>query len=625
MRASHNLVALLIHCLLAGATLATSFGCRRSLDDEMPFFFVEHVSEADAEYNRARFQSFRKDGLLAAPMTLRGETRQSLTPPLPSNLSIHVRVPPEAVLRFAIAVQNLSDVDAWPPTEFRLSVVDGDQTETLFLEVLDRSQPNRWMDREVDLARWSGKTIRVDFRTRIDRPGNRSPWTARRILPLWGNPVLVGAARRRERPNLVLISIDCLRADHVGAYGYPRDTTPHIDRLAADGVVFETAVATSSWTLPTHMSMFTGLAPSFHGATKWEKLDRSIPYFPELLADGGYYTSGVASWVYVSQTYGFERGYHVYQTLEDLDTRAGDVIDVAIEQARRAKGTDQFLFVHLFDPHWPYLPPPEFLERFGPRPRDLSGLDDILGSDAPADELETEEIIRLYDAEVAYTDSQLGRFFDELKAAGLYDSSLIVLTSDHGEAFFEHGHWQHTLTLYNELVNVPLIVKWPDDSPKGRVSRPVSQLDIFASILEAAGVSAPETPSMSVSLKRLAKENRPEPAVSEVTWRSAEGMTMKISIRSDDLKYHASLSGPAENSLEALELENEELYDLGNDPREEQNLLPDPGIDVESFRRRMRSLLERARELRSGHSAGKVVLDDEIRERLRALGYVDPM
>jgi arylsulfatase len=235
------------------------------------------------------------------------------------------------------------------------------------------------------------------------------------------------------------------------------------------------------------MSMLTGLVPSLHGATKWEKLSTSVDYLPELLGGSGYRAAGVVSWVYLSQAYGFERGYDSYQV---LDRPRLDIIGRAIEELHRGRGQPQFLFAHLWDAHWPYLPQEEDLARLGGRPRDISSLLEFIREAKPTkDDRELEEIVRLYDAEIASADRELGRLFREMKRLGLWENALLVITSDHGEAFREHGHWQHSQTLYDELTRVPLIVKWPGQAEPGRESAPVSLVDLVT-FAEAAGLGA---------------------------------------------------------------------------------------------------------------------------------------
>lgn len=600
-----------------------AFGCERPIED--PYFFAEHVQTATAAYDRTAFDSFRKGTALSGQITFEEDSRQSLIPPFPSRVAFDLLVPDGApALQLGVGVKVLDDSDVWPAVEFRLSIDTGREEELLFQEDVDRSRPNRWIDRELDLTRWAGKNVRLTFETRLRRRAGRIPWTARRILPAWGNPFL-SAASLDDRPSpLILISIDCLRSDHVGAYGYLRDTTPNLDRLAAEGTLFETSISTSSWTLPSHLSMLTGLYPSLHGGTKWHKLDPSIAYLPELLARRGYLTTGVVSWVYLSPIYGFDRGFHEYRVVSDLDTRAEEVIDAAILQVRKGAAVPHFLFIHLFDPHWPYSPPAEFLDRFGPRPGDLSDLQDRTASrEPPKDKDEREDIVRLYDAEIAYTDFQLGRFIQELKSAGLYEGALILVTADHGEAFFEHGHWQHSASLYDEIVRVPLIVKWPRSSPSARVGARVSQIDIFATLASAAGIAGPWGEAQDLEVYRNQSSDTARNAtISEVSWKSPNGNFLKISFRTDQEKYVAILEGPPGDELDLSRIREEELYDLTSDSAERKNLTLSRS-DLEGFRAWLRAYLRAAWESRIKTGGVPVKLDHATRERLRSLGYTD--
>jgi len=181
------------------------------------------------------------------------------------------------------------------------------------------------------------------------------------------------------------------------------------------------------------------------------------------------------------------------------------------------------LFVHVFDPHWPYLPPTEFLESFAPRPPDISFLYDMVrDGHPPSKPLHIQQVKDLYDAEIAYADREIGRLLDGIREMGLYDRSLIIITADHGEAFWDHGTWGHTSTLYDEVIRVPLIVKWPNSIVKGRFSPQVSQTDIFPTLLNEAGIDPPE--SWGIDLYRQMEGSDASTArrnmVSEVSWRS---------------------------------------------------------------------------------------------------------
>ena len=585
-----------------------------------PTLFARQVDQAEKDYDEKLFLSYRKDGLLAAPVTLGKETQFSLTPPLPSRLTFSVQVPAEASLGFSIGVSTLGGETFSNPVQFKIYVGE----KLYFEQTVRRGQPNVWIEQSVDLSEWAGETARLGFETAVIGMSPENAGSS--FLPAWGNPVLGGFTADTEEKSLVLISIDCLRADHVGAYGYERDTTPNIDRLAADGALFRNASSVSSWTLPTHMSMMTGLMPSLHGASRAYKLSSSVPYLPEIMAENGFQTLGIASGGYVSQAWGFDRGFDVYRML--TDRRASEIVDAALElgTASKASRTGKlFLFVHLFDAHWPYLPPSEFLDRFAPRPPDISDImPKVIHRKPPSGPEEIQHFVSLYDGEIAYLDRELGRFFDGLKVAGLYDRSLIILTADHGESFYEHGVWQHSESLFEEVTHIPLIVKWPGSSIIGEVETLVSQLNIFPTVLEQAGLVPPYD---YVPLGQFLSESPAPPVnvMSEITWDAKEdqGAAMRIAVRDGRLKYVLTLAGKLDDELFVSEVVKEELYDLTADPGEMQNLLPNTDSDIGALRRDARALLEKARALQANRGGQEVMLDEELTEHLKALGYIN--
>ncbi len=592
-------------------------------------FFVDEVVNAELSFSDIEFYSQRQNRSLSIPWTVGEETRRSLAPPLPSRMAFVAKIPQSPMLRFAVGVATLGDEEVEASVRFRVYVDTGDSDERLFSIVLSRDQQNQWREGEVDLSSYAGSTSKIILETALvganaaGSTGAPGESVVASLLPLWGNPVLSTTRPREEPLNLILVSIDCLRADHVGVYGYSRQVTPHIDRFAADGVVFETAIATSSWTVPTHMSMLTGLLPSSHGVHgKLHKLDPLAPYLPDLLAGAGYQVDGIVSWDYLSQVFGFERAFHHYRFLRQPGARG--TIDAALAMARGARGHRQFLFVHLFDPHTPYLPPAELIERFGPRPKDISDLLDRVKDDQPPeDSSEVEQLINLYDAEIFYTDREIGRFLSELEKMGLYDNSLIVITADHGEAFYEHGHWEHSESLYDEIIRVPLIVKWPKGDPGGSVDHPVSQTDIFATILAAAGLA--EIPTEAIDLGLYG--NRPTGSLVERVLISEfalklddRNLTKMVSFRSPVAKYVAAIEAHDWDADEEQRL-REELYDLIEDPQELRNLI-ELGHGVDDYRRMLSAHLAKERRLQAGRDSKPVVVDEETMERLRSLGYI---
>lgn len=594
--------------------------CGPPIRESLPaFFFIDEVPGTGERFRRADLPSLREDGHQSAAITLGDETRRALTPFLPSKLTFAAQIPPKAVLHFAIAVATLGKPRQWTPVEFRVAVNTGSGEQTCFKEIVGLPQRNHWLDRTVDLADWSGKNVQITFEVISGAAGSSTPPNTS-SFPLWGNPVLFSTQSRSARPPLILISIDCLRADHMGLYGYRRETTPRIDEFARDSAVFAAAYSASSWTLPSHMSMLTGLTPSFHAASRTQKPAPSVPYLPAILSEAGYEVIGVVSGAYLSPDFGFERGFHIYRVLHR--PRASETVDEAIELLKRAQGRELFLFLHLIDPHWRYLPPGDFIERFGPAPPDLDKLlNKVIRREPPSSQEEVEQLKTLYDGEIAYVDQEIGRLFDWLKAMGLYESALIVVTSDHGEAFYEHAYWQHSDTLYEEMTRIPLIVKRPRSSAGARVETPVSQIEIFHTILEEARLPQP---TRGMSLNRYlqdAKAAYDGRIISETAWWSPDRTRMKVAFRHKDMKYIATFAGRADDPLSIDAMLQEELYDLATDPQEKDNL--ETSRHMKDFRRELRAHLEEARKFRAErHKGGAVVMDELVKERLRSLGYI---
>ena len=532
--------------------------------------------------------------------TLFDETRRALKTPVGERVTAVVEVPPSPVMRFAIAASTMGNPVLASAVTFRLSV-DG---QVVFEDVVRRSQPNRWYRRELDLNEYTGKRVRLSFEA--------DSAAAESTLPLWGNPVLVERGAVGARPDIVLVSIDCLRADHLGVYGYERDTSSNLDYLAKESVVFRHAMATSSYTLPTHASMLTGLPPSFHGASAGTRISEAVPYAPELLAEAGYRVNALVSAPFLSTVYGFDRGVHTYRL---MSAKAPRLVDEAIELLREGEGQSRFLFFHLFDVHMPYAPPREFRTRFGERPRDITSLlERVESRSPPTSEREVEEVIRLYDGEIAFVDRELGRFFDYLRASGAFERSLIVVTADHGEGFYELGEWEHARPwhpgpgLYQEVLHVPLILKWPGISASSTVDKVVSHVDVSPTLLRAGGILA------STSWARdLREPSGGRTLIAEYVRRRKDldslDDALHIALRKDSLKF---LAAPG----------REELYDLSTDPGEKTNLAASQPDEVLRFRSIVRDYLREVSELES--SRDEVTLDERTLEQLKALGYVEP-
>lgn len=317
---------------------------------------------------------------------------------------------------------------------------------------------------------------------------------------------------------VIFISIDTLRKDHLGCYGYQRNTSPNLDRFAADdAVLFESAYVQAPYTLTSHLSMLTGLYPEAHGILRAlrkgedgkmlpARLSDRVVTLAEMMKEGGYATSAFTDGGLMSRIYGFDQGFDEYRD-ERVAKKASNGFrryGNALHEWIRDRGQeDFFLFIHTFDTHGPYDPPPPFASRFkdGPPARELPeaslmhcsllGVHDAL-------ELESyenlQEVVNAYDGCIAYVDDEIGRLFALLKQLDLWDDAMIVITSDHGEQFMENGLMiGHGLSLTNEMVNVPLLIKFPGSRHAGRrVEHMVESVDLMPTVAAASELTAPE-------------------------------------------------------------------------------------------------------------------------------------
>jgi len=416
----------------------------------------------------------------------------------------------------------------------------------------------------------------------------------------------------------------------LSAYGYPRETSPRIDAFSREAVLFKTAVAASTYTLPTHASMLTGLPPSLHGSNLRRGISPSVAYVPETLLRAGYRVSAVVSAAYLSQTYGFHRGFHSYRV---SGGRAASIIDGALAALDEGEGQAQFLFLHLYDVHAPYTAPREFIDRFLEPKADVTESLRVMRPNArPPNDVELQRVVALYDTEVAYVDQEIGRFLDELKTRGLFDTSLIIITADHGEAFQEHGAWRHGRErsldkpgLYDEIVHIPLIVKWPGETTGVEVASVVSQMDVSATILEAAGIEFSSPWSLGLRRYRDGGHNiSTRHVIAEAVARDPKrGASLQIALIDERSKYIAFFRASTLSELYETSPLKEELYDLRSDPLERHNLQADSGYSLGSFRTAVQSYLELVGESLTV-DGDDITFDEELLEELRALGYLDP-
>lgn len=449
--------------------------------------------------------------------------------------------------------------------------------------------------------------------------------------------VVISACSPTPRPEIpvILISIDTLRADHLGCYGYERDTSPAIDALARDSIRFSRAFSQSSWTLPSHVSLMTSQYPSTHRVTD----DRfALPEEATTLADAlqgaGYHTAGFVTWIYVSEVYGFAQGFDEFRTLIDrpqLEPASGrgafpaqEAVSTVKSWLTQNQADPFFLFVHLFDPHMDYDPPAPYDTLFDPEYEGfatgqyrwmqpyIAGLNEFPLDIRPRDR---EHVEALYDGEIRYVDRQIEGLLTAIDEAVGLDRCLVILTSDHGEEFGEHGSMEgHGWTLYDEIVHVPLLVRLPARDRAGTtVDLPVELIDVAPTILAQLGLKAPD-PFQGHSLL-VEADGGPKVAYCEtdrfnVIKRVVRGASHKL--------IHTRNTG--RNAAGVPIQDGYELYDLEKDPGETQNLY-DPQSPIAIA---LTDLLARHAAATTGAQPPppSAQLSPADIELLRSLGYV---
>ena len=379
--------------------------------------------------------------------------------------------------------------------------------------------------------------------------------------------------------NVIVFLIDTVRRDAISCYGGRPGVTPSIDAVAIDGVRFDQAVSTSGWTVPAVASLLTGTWPTIHGSVG-KGLDitpmrTELPVATELLKQNGFGTVAFATSAFVSPMLGVDRGFDLFDHEYSVNwqaRRADTTITLAIAELRKRQHQPTFYFIHLFDPHLDYDPPGEYAAMYteGRRepepPLSLEAVLDLrTGADgtAPPSPDDQRYVRGLYDGETAFMDSQIGRFIDELKSLGLYDPAMIVIVADHGEEFWDHGGFEHGHTLYDELVAIPLIMKFPIDITPAvqTVASQVRLLDVAPTVFELLDIDPPES-FVGQSLMPFVRAESEEQL--DAYCESTLYGPPRLALRGSRYKY---IAVPGEHGLLSGE-----LYDWRNDPGETENL-----------------------------------------------------
>jgi arylsulfatase A-like enzyme len=440
-------------------------------------------------------------------------------------------------------------------------------------------------------------------------------------------------------PNAILISIDSLRAEHVGCYGYDQPTSPRLDAFARDGVRFEHAYSTTSWTLPSHTSMLTGLYTDAHGVdSSKRKLKDSAVTLAEVLKQRGYLTGAIVCAPLLNRSFGLWQGFDSYDT--KLVPKHGrpahrarlgpDVNERALEWLDRQPNKPFFLFLHYWDVHFDYDPPKKYVELFDPDyqgkidGRNIYYRNDIVPGMNPRD---LQHLIALYDGEIRFEDDILTTLFDGLAERGLLNNTMVWITADHGEEFLEHGGRAHTCTVHEELIRVPLLAQVPWFTPAQKiVPDVVSLVDLFPTFLELLGV--PRPPDLKLQGVSLA------PAMQRGE-RLADRLIMAETVpgrfptdRKKKFRWAAVIDSKR-MKLHQLHVRRDDLrdllYNLVTDPGELRDLAAEEE-EAEAVAR-LRGLYGEAKDqntaLRKELSLDAMQkLDKQTEETLKGLGYV---
>jgi arylsulfatase A-like enzyme len=522
--------------------------------------------------------------------------------PDPDVVTAPFDVPPAARLRFGIGLDG--DPPATPPVAFTVTALDDTREREVFATRVPGGR-GAWSDHEVDLGSFAGRSIRLRFTAAVTEPGFP-------VHPVWADPELLAPVDALPW-NVLLVSLDTLRADRVRAYGHRRPTSPVIDRLATESALFERAYAHFPGTSGSHMTLFTGLLPCVHGVeqlglTADDRLRPDLHTLAELLRAAGWTTAGWTENGWVTAAPGFARGFGTYVENTDADwTQLTGHVEETFRGGRDwiAAHRDEpwFLFLHTYEVHEPYTPPPRAVARVLGRERTRHPREPLASA--------------LYDAEIRYTDEVLGRFLADLDGLGLAARTLVIVFSDHGEHFGERGLWEHGNSLYEPLLHVPLVVRAPGRVPPGRrIAAPVGLIDVTPTVLAFLGLPAPRW-SQGRNLLPLFAERRIRPSA---LWAELPSHRL-LAARIGPLKWIIHTADPGAT----------EAYDLTRDPEELRNvaglLNPDqPGQLAAAHAHECRSVPP----LQAGTAAPPAPappaapgLDPAVRDKLRALGYVE--
>jgi arylsulfatase A-like enzyme len=511
----------------------------------------------------------------------------------PVRLRAPIRPEPRGRLRVAVAVAGTSD-----PVEVQVR----DEAGRLPPQRLALSPDVAWTDLAIDLAPLDGESSRLVLECLSPDPG----------AVLLVSEALLLAPTDRDAPDVVLYLVDTLRADWLGTYGHARTTDPFLETMARDGVVVESLVAAANWTRPSTTSILTSLDPLRHGnQTYTDRVSPAVTTLAEQLAEAGYLTTSfvtnhnAGAWSGLDQGFDVAREPTAYGASSVGSTLTSAVLEAPLEAFLEEHADEQvFVYVHSMDPHQPYLPP---MEDLYPILHSEAGQ----GGQTPA---------LSYEGEIHHNDRMLAQLDSALDRLGLREDTLFVVTSDHGEAFGEHGVFTHRTSLHQEQLLVPWVLRWPAGLDGGRrIDAPLTHVDIAPSLLGLLGLAAPDSwQGLDVS-DVLRGEPGATAADRPILVHTTHGVgggeyEELVAVIHRGYKLVARLQGDAPMPMH--------LYYLGEDPAEARDLVDDPAYAAERDALRSWATEEIRRSRAAGTGVAAEVMDPEQRRWMEEMGYL---
>jgi arylsulfatase A-like enzyme len=562
-----------------------------------PPSFRQFITESDKKRNFVR------------RLKLGAEVRPVIYFPINSSLEYEVSMPEKAHLELFLALlpDNVFGMDR---IRFKVQLISTDgknEQESIVKFPIGKADKLRFTRFSVDLSRFSGKRrfLKLSFFT-VD--GGLKP-SESKILLACGSPVVYGRSTSSKSKNIVLISLDTLRADHLGCYSYFRNSSPNIDKIAKEGIVFANAASCSNWTLPSHLSMLTGLYPSETGFIEGNAVSNTfvaedVDTIASYLRSQNYKTAGFHGGGYLSEYFGFDKGFDFYlNTRPDITSAMGQVL----KWLNNNKDDKFFLFFHTYETHAPYT-----------NKYFLSQLPTV--SVSPFD-----KSVAAYDSDIYNADKELGILFEWLKKNGLYEQTIIIITSDHGENFDyvkkEGDPGSHGKTLYDSEMRIPLIIRGGEFINGKIIKSQVSSVDILPTIAKILDIDIDDK-IRGIDLGRLLEKDNLTNRL--VYMESTPPGQILRGVRSSNFKLIAR-NLPKLKTVEKKTVLEYEFFDLTADNKEKRNLWNAEKSLSKKYLDQLKIISSSVSSRGYSNAAKRIgakVMDNELQEQLKALGYL---